>query len=261
MRDGMQEPRHSCSDHLLLVSRPSQHCLSQFQSQTKEMASWFGRRAAPAPQAPAPDTRGAATGVPLELISYDQNTGQFRLGEQAIRALQQTRGPVGVVAVCGRARQVRLSTGNAHTAARWLTDLNRNTLTRVCLANPQRVYFVCTHAGQILHPEPAAGAQRWLCCCAHAPALHQGWVLLRLDTSAFCGHLLQNDEPCCVCSAALRCMHLLATRRKSQPPRNCSTSACLTEKLIIPLWSPLSFLLLLACRAVDVVGASGTAQP
>ncbi|KAL4859356.1 Guanylate-binding protein 5 [Chlorella vulgaris] len=69
------------------------------------MASWFGRRAAPAPQAPAADTRGAATGVPLELISYDQNTGQFRLGEQAIRALQQTRGPVGVVAVCGRARQ------------------------------------------------------------------------------------------------------------------------------------------------------------
>lgn len=44
-------------------------------------------------------------GTPLELIKYDAATGKFELGAQALAVLKATRGPVGVVAVCGRARQ------------------------------------------------------------------------------------------------------------------------------------------------------------
>ena len=68
------------------------------------MASWFrGRAAEPArPAEPAP---AAGSGVPLPLISYNADTGKFSLGAEALAALKQTRGPVGVVAVSGRARQ------------------------------------------------------------------------------------------------------------------------------------------------------------
>lgn len=44
-------------------------------------------------------------GVPLELVRYDTNTGKFHAGEEALRTLRATSQPVGVVAVCGRARQ------------------------------------------------------------------------------------------------------------------------------------------------------------
>lgn len=73
----------------------------------KSMSGWFGRRAAPpaAPEQPASGSSGQ--GVPLELIRYDQATGKFELGQEALAVLKRTRGPVGVVAVCGRARQVR----------------------------------------------------------------------------------------------------------------------------------------------------------
>ena len=47
----------------------------------------------------------AAPGVPLELVRYDTETGKFHVGEQALKALRATKDPVGVVAVCGRARQ------------------------------------------------------------------------------------------------------------------------------------------------------------
>lgn len=47
----------------------------------------------------------AAPGVPLELVRYDTETGKFHVGEQALQALRATKDPVGVVAVCGRARQ------------------------------------------------------------------------------------------------------------------------------------------------------------
>ncbi len=78
------------------------------------MSGLFGRRGAaatpPQPAAPAVPARGAdgaaSSGVPLPLISYSQETGKFELGAEALRVLKQTRGPVGVVAVCGRARQV-----------------------------------------------------------------------------------------------------------------------------------------------------------
>lgn len=74
-------------------------------------SGWFGRRGAsatpPAPQGAAVQ----AQGVPLELIKYDQQSGRFELGREALAVLKQTRGPVGVVAVCGRARQVRRQGG------------------------------------------------------------------------------------------------------------------------------------------------------
>lgn len=44
-------------------------------------------------------------GTPLELVSYNAKTGKFEVGQAAMKALRGVRGPVGVVAVCGRARQ------------------------------------------------------------------------------------------------------------------------------------------------------------
>ncbi len=46
-----------------------------------------------------------AHGVPLELVRYDTESGKFHVGEQALKVLRATKDPVGVVAVCGRARQ------------------------------------------------------------------------------------------------------------------------------------------------------------
>lgn len=47
----------------------------------------------------------ATPGAPLELIRYNQSTTKFELGEEALAVLRKVRGPVGVIAVCGRARQ------------------------------------------------------------------------------------------------------------------------------------------------------------
>ena len=44
-------------------------------------------------------------GNPLELITYDTQTGKFALGAEALAVLRKVKGPVGVVAVSGRARQ------------------------------------------------------------------------------------------------------------------------------------------------------------
>ena len=44
-------------------------------------------------------------GVPLELVRYDAQTGKFEMGAEALAVLRKVRRPVGVVAVCGRARQ------------------------------------------------------------------------------------------------------------------------------------------------------------
>lgn len=41
----------------------------------------------------------------LELIKYDAQSGKFVLGQKALLALRSVKGPVGVIAVCGRARQ------------------------------------------------------------------------------------------------------------------------------------------------------------
>ena len=77
----------------------------------------FGRRqekqpATPASRVPPPSNSRAlaqaqpgAPGVPLELVRYDTDSGKFHVGEQALKMLRATKDPVGVVAVCGRARQ------------------------------------------------------------------------------------------------------------------------------------------------------------
>ena len=44
-------------------------------------------------------------GKPLHLLQYDESSKKFNLGEEALDALRQVRGPVGVLSVCGRARQ------------------------------------------------------------------------------------------------------------------------------------------------------------
>ena len=42
---------------------------------------------------------------PLHLLSYDESTSRFELGAEALAALRAVKGPVGVLSVCGRARQ------------------------------------------------------------------------------------------------------------------------------------------------------------
>lgn len=54
--------------------------------------------------APAPARAPAPSGVPLQLICYNSETGLIEIGQEAIKALKAVKGPVGVVAVCGRAR-------------------------------------------------------------------------------------------------------------------------------------------------------------
>lgn len=44
-------------------------------------------------------------GSPLELVRYNTQTGKFEVGQAALKALRQVKTPLGVVAVCGRARQ------------------------------------------------------------------------------------------------------------------------------------------------------------
>lgn len=44
-------------------------------------------------------------GTPLELIKYNAANGKFEVGNAALDTLRKVKGPVAVVAVCGRARQ------------------------------------------------------------------------------------------------------------------------------------------------------------
>lgn len=46
-----------------------------------------------------------AGGHPLELIHYNGDSGKFEVGKAATDVLRGVRGPLAVVAVCGRARQ------------------------------------------------------------------------------------------------------------------------------------------------------------
>ena len=65
---------------------------------------WAFRRAAEPPAA-QPQAAAQGGGQPLELVRYNATTGKFAVGAEALAALRRARGPVGVVAVCGRARQ------------------------------------------------------------------------------------------------------------------------------------------------------------
>lgn len=71
------------------------------------MASWlgFGRTPSKAPRKAADAQPAAQPGVPLELVRYNPDSGKFEVGEDALGVLRATNTPVGVVAVCGRARQ------------------------------------------------------------------------------------------------------------------------------------------------------------
>ena len=157
--------------------------------------SWFGRRGAATPPAAAGGSGAAAgapagAGSPLELIRYDAATGKFELGREALQVLKNTRGPVGVVAVCGRARQVSpMSRRNAQLQLRRRrrrrspsAESNSRLCcccsSSACLASSPPSVQLCTLAGQVLHPQPAAGPQRRLPGCAHAPPLHQGCAAL-----------------------------------------------------------------------------------
>jgi hypothetical protein len=46
-------------------------------------------------------------GTPLELVRYSTDTGKFEVPQQALEVLRSIKGPVGVVSVSGRARQVK----------------------------------------------------------------------------------------------------------------------------------------------------------
>ena len=61
--------------------------------------------ASPATQPSATKSGQHQPGIPLELVRYDTETGKFHAGEDALKILRSTSQPVGVVAVCGRARQ------------------------------------------------------------------------------------------------------------------------------------------------------------
>ena len=58
----------------------------------------MGRQSEPAQPAPG-------AGQPLELVRYDEKTKRFEVGQDALKVLQGVRSPLGVVSVCGRARQ------------------------------------------------------------------------------------------------------------------------------------------------------------
>jgi Guanylate-binding protein, N-terminal domain len=44
-------------------------------------------------------------GQPLELVRYDERSKSFQVGDEALDVLRGIRAPMGVVSVCGRARQ------------------------------------------------------------------------------------------------------------------------------------------------------------
>ncbi len=52
-----------------------------------------------------------AGGQPLELVRFNTSTSKFEVGQEALAILRTVKGPVGVVAVSGRARQVCLDGG------------------------------------------------------------------------------------------------------------------------------------------------------
>jgi hypothetical protein len=59
---------------------------------------------ASSPRSPFSSDGAAGGGRPLRLVYCDER-GRFRMDPEAVAALQLVKGPVGVVSVCGRARQ------------------------------------------------------------------------------------------------------------------------------------------------------------
>ena len=75
------------------------------------MSFLFGGRRTGPPAASPEQTQhfagvGSGSGTrSLELVRYNADTGKFEVGDEALAVLRSTRGPIGVVAVAGRARQ------------------------------------------------------------------------------------------------------------------------------------------------------------
>lgn len=61
----------------------------------------FGHSASPSTSLESPVTGPAR---PIRLLYCDEK-GKFRMDPEAVAALQLVKGPIGVVSVCGRARQ------------------------------------------------------------------------------------------------------------------------------------------------------------
>ena len=139
-------------------------------------------------------------GAAVELIRYNAETRRFEVGQEAIDVLRRTPTPVGVVAVCGRARQVGwdvFRTWASHLSGALLSCLGSRA--RLSAAKPapfdggggastrspvvdhretprRRASSACASAGQVLHPQPAAVSDGGLPDRQHAPPLHQGAV-------------------------------------------------------------------------------------
>lgn len=145
-------------------------------SGTAGMSGWFGRRAATAAPQPAQAAGSgpggsSSSGTPLELIKWNQDTGKFELGAEALCALKQTRGPVGVVAVCGRARQVSGNATPSHPQA-W-ANVHRHETWKVVL---NAMAFSCTCRASRSSSTScwdAAAASRSLPPTARAPRVRQ----------------------------------------------------------------------------------------
>lgn len=82
-------------------------------------------------------------GTPLELVKYNTSTGKFECGAEAIAALRRVKAKVGVVSVCGRARQ-----GKSFILNQLLSEGNTNGFTvgpthRPCTKVRVRQMFAC----------------------------------------------------------------------------------------------------------------------
>lgn len=69
------------------------------------MASWFRKSGVGAGGGAEPANAAAAAGKPLLLIGFNDATGAWELGAEAVAMLQGVRGPLCTLSVCGRARQ------------------------------------------------------------------------------------------------------------------------------------------------------------
>jgi hypothetical protein len=68
------------------------------------MASWLGLGGGGSAAARS-KTPPVADGKPLPLVSFDEATGSWRAGDEALAVVARCRHPIAVLAVCGRARQ------------------------------------------------------------------------------------------------------------------------------------------------------------
>ena len=177
------------------------------------MSFFFGsakkQKPAEAPSAHLP----VRPGTPLELVRHDTDNGKFEISPEALQVLRGIKGPVGVVSVCGRARQVGTFHPTADSAntvfpclvrsymwplickealrssAQTVTPASLHSTTSACTACPTAadsihslienlttsIMGLCSsRPGQVLHPEPAARTEQRFHGGTHAPPLHQG---------------------------------------------------------------------------------------